>query len=114
MIFYLQESILGPGTHAVSVHGELDMHAAPELRAVIDSALAEGGVGRLVVDLSDVAFIDSAGIAVLVAAYKRLRELNGSLEVVCSEPNVLRILDLAGLDRLLSIRREPEVARASV
>jgi anti-sigma B factor antagonist len=91
------------GTHVVTVGGEVDMGAAPELRATIGAILEEGAV-RLVVDLTDATFIDSTSIGVLMGAKHRLRAAGGSLEIVCTEPNLLRIFEIVGLDRQLSIR----------
>ena len=95
--------------HVVAVGGELDMRAAPELRTAIDCAL-EAKIALLVVDLSDATFIDSTGIGTLVAALKRLKKARGSLELVCVEPNLLRVFELTGLDNLLSIHASRDEA----
>jgi anti-sigma B factor antagonist len=78
------------------------MRAAPDLRKTIDDVL-ERGASLLVVDLTAATFIDSTGIGTLVTALKRLTKSGGSLELVCTEQNLLRIFELTGLDRLLSI-----------
>jgi len=99
---------VAPSVYLITVGGELDMKASPKLRRTIDHAL-ENEISLLVVDLTDATFIDSTGIGALVAALKRLTTEGGSLEIACSEPNLLRIFELTGLDRLLSIhpsRRE--------
>lgn len=96
MNYILGERETGAGRHVVSVDGELDMTAAPDLRDAIHAAIDAGAV-TVVVDLNDVTFIDSTAIGVLMAARQRLRQAGGSLELVCGEPNVVRILEIVGI-----------------
>jgi anti-sigma B factor antagonist len=93
----------GRGTHVIAAGGELDMGAAPALRETIERLLEEG-VETLVVDMSEATFIDSTTIGVLMGAKRRLRLAGGSLEIVCTEPNLLRIFEIVGLSQQLSIR----------
>ena len=90
-------------TQVVAAGGELDMGAAPPLRETIERVI-EDGVRRVVVDLSEATFIDSTTIGVLMGAKRRLQAAGGSLELVCTEANLLRIFEIVGLDRQLSIR----------
>jgi anti-sigma B factor antagonist len=93
----------GKGTHVVAAGGELDMGAAPAIRDTIERLLEEQ-VRVLVVDLSEATFIDSTTIGVLMGAKRRLRAAGGSLQIVCTEPNLLRIFEIVGLSQQLSIR----------
>jgi anti-sigma B factor antagonist len=93
----------GEGTYVVAAGGELDMGAAPSLRATIERILEEGP-SRLVVELSEATFIDSTSIGILMGAKRRLRAAGGRLEIVCTEPNLLRIFEIVGLSQQLSIR----------
>jgi anti-sigma B factor antagonist len=111
MSYLLAGRAIAPDVHVVTVGGELDLDAAPELRATIDQALADG-FSKLVVDLGDVTFIDSTGIGVLVGALKRLGRAGGRLELVCSEPNLLRIFEITGLDQQLPIHASRDAALA--
>jgi len=99
-------------THVIAVGGDLDMSAAPDLRATIHAALEDGAV-TLVVDLSQATFIDSTGIGTLMAALNRLKASGGSLELVCSEPNLLRVFEIVGLNRRLSIHSTTDAALSS-
>jgi anti-sigma B factor antagonist len=103
MSYLLTERPITPDTQVVAVGGELGLGAAPELEATVNRLLGSD-VTSLIVDLTDVTFIDSSGIRVLVSATNRLRATGGSLEIVCTDPNVLRIFEIVGLDRHLSIR----------
>jgi anti-sigma B factor antagonist len=102
----------------VVVSGELDFGATPQLRACI---LGHVGAGTqyLLVDLSDVTFIDSTAIGVLVTAAANLcQDHGGSLAAVCASENarVLRIFAIAGVASaicLYSSREQAQVALAA-
>jgi anti-sigma B factor antagonist len=103
---------LGYDAAVIVVSGELDFGASPRLRARVFTHIGSGR-RHLVLDLSDVTFIDSTAIGVLVGALGRLREAGGgSLRVVCAEANarVLRIFDIAGVATLLEVHSSREDA----
>jgi anti-sigma B factor antagonist len=85
------------GRSIVAGSGELDVHVAPALQAEVDP-LAKRPNGALIIDLTDVGFIDSTGLGVLVTALKHAREAGGTLDVVASTPRVLKVFALTGLD----------------
>ena len=87
----------------VKVAGEVDVSNASELRDAIDAKLPEVE-GELVVDISDVPYIDSTGIGVLVGAAHRASEAGASLVVARPQRNVARVLGLLGVGRDLNIR----------
>jgi anti-sigma B factor antagonist len=93
---------IAPDVHVIALGGELDMRASPELKRAFDQLL-EDEVSLLVVDLADATFIDSSAIGAIVAAFRRLSEEGGSLRLACSEPNLLRVFELTGLDHLFPI-----------
>lgn len=86
----------------VTATGELDVHTAPQLQAVVDPVSQRAG-GALVVDLSQVGFIDSTGLGVLVATLKHVRQVGGSLDVVVTAPRVLKVFALTGLDVVIPL-----------
>lgn len=90
------------GWIVVAPVGELDLASAPRLRSEVLARLAEGH-RRVVVDLVGVDFADSIGIGVLVAVNKRVRGLDGVLVLARPEPPVRRVLELAGIDRILAV-----------
>jgi anti-sigma B factor antagonist len=80
----------------VEIGGEIDLHSAPQLRAALLKA-GEGEAPRLVVDLSEVTFIDSTGIGVLVGALKRARESGGDVHFCGVQARVRRVFEITGL-----------------
>ena len=88
------EIIAGEAHPHLAVHGEIDIKSAPEL----ETALSEFEAEMVVVDLSDVTFIDSTGLRVLVMARTQIESNGGSL-VLCAPDDsaVVRTMRLAGL-----------------
>ena len=94
----------------LSVHGEIDLGTAPALREVLLPVL-EHQTGPVVVDLSEVAFMDSTGVHVLVDTLRRLEPQNRRLAIVCREGGqVHRLLALVGLLDALTVHRSRESA----
>jgi anti-sigma B factor antagonist len=95
----------------IAVHGQADLHTAPELRNAITAAL-DGGATGLVVDLSEATFIDSMTLGVLLGAVKRLRPSGGKVGIVCTDPHIRRIFEITLLDRVFSLHTSLDAARA--
>lgn len=90
------------GRTVVSAAGELDAHTAPALEAEVGPVSTRPG-GSLIVDLSEVSFVDSTGLGVLVTALKHAREAGGTLDLVVAAPRVLKVLALTGLDVVIPL-----------
>jgi anti-anti-sigma factor len=80
------------GLTAVTATGEIDLASAPELRAALEPI-----TGRVVVHLDEVTYLDSSGIAVLVAQHHRLASDHGRLVLRGPNAAVRRTLELTGL-----------------
>jgi anti-sigma B factor antagonist len=100
-------------TLLLRARGELDLYAAPELKRRISEAI-EDGKTRIVVDLTEAAFMDSTALGVLIGALKRLRLRDGSLAVASAQPSILRILGVTGMDQVLEVQPTAELALAAV
>ncbi|HMC38860.1 MAG TPA: STAS domain-containing protein [Acidimicrobiales bacterium] len=95
-----QVDIDGP-TATLVVDGEIDMSTVGPLRNALTDSIA-AGCAAIRVDLGEVTFMDSAGLASLVSAYQMLGP-NGVLTVVDPGPAVLRVLEIAGLAGVVQI-----------
>jgi anti-sigma B factor antagonist len=91
----------GDAATLVVLRGDLDLATAPELRECLVEVIDESA--RIVVDLEAVDFLDSAGLGILVGGLKRARSRGGELELVSSSREVLKPLELTGLDRVFTI-----------
>lgn len=84
------------------IAGSLDVLTAPELMPTIDQ-LVEEKRPRVTVDLSGLDIIDSSGVAVLVALYKRVRAVGGHVTVAGARDQPLAIFKLLRMDKVFSI-----------
>lgn len=86
----------------VRLDGEIDYANAGEFNKAIDEALMECPKG-FVIDLSDVTYLDSAGIQSIFYAYQRVRAADGLLTIIVANENVRMLLDVVCLDRFPGI-----------
>ena len=91
---------LPEGGTVVRVDGELDMATTPEFEEVVDDV---GAGSRLVIDLSKCTFLDSSAVRVLVSVARDAEETGGTVAVVAADPGILRVLEIAAVDRMLPV-----------
>ena len=91
------------GVHLVALDGELDLANVEALKVELDQAFEGGGEHAVVIDMAGLTFIDSTGIALLIAALGRAED-SGRLRFVPSQaPAVVRVLQVTGVDRRLPL-----------
>jgi anti-sigma B factor antagonist len=92
-----------PEPGRLAVHGEVDAATAARLDAALrDTAAAKGG--DVVLDCTELTFIDSSGLSVLVGNHQRLSSQSRTLVILSPPPAAIRLFEIAGLDRVLTIR----------
>ena len=96
----------------LTISGDLDVAAAPQLRAQV-ADLVDRGQTNLVVSLEGVDFLDSMGLGVLLGAQKRVRDRDGWLSLVCTKPTLLKVFDLSGLTGFFAIHESVATATSS-
>jgi anti-sigma B factor antagonist len=90
------------GSCVFSLAGEIDVYTAPQLKQTLNEAIDQGCVAPIV-DLTNVDFIDSTGLGVLVGVLKRVKERDGSLRLVCTSEQIMRIFRITGLDKVFEV-----------
>jgi anti-sigma B factor antagonist len=90
------------GWTVVRASGEIDVATAPTMRERL-AQIYEEGTTRLVVDLEDVAFLDSTGLGVLVGALRRAREAGGDVRLVCTNHRIVKVFEATGLHEVFTI-----------
>jgi anti-sigma B factor antagonist len=99
----LQVSVSGTDQkYEIRLLGELDLSTAPQLREEL-LRLTDGGGPEIVVDLSELAFIDSTGLSVLITGLKRVRQQGGEMALRSPSPNTRKVLEITGLHEVFSI-----------
>jgi anti-sigma B factor antagonist len=101
----------GPGQAVVSVTGDVDMHSQARLRDVLTEAIM-APVRRIVLDLSGVEFMASAGVHVLLDVTGQFEAAGGILIVAGARPMVARVLSLTRADQLIPMAATVDEALA--
>jgi len=91
------------GHHVVRVTGEVDLDSSPELWTQLQGALRGGRPVK--VDLSEVSYIDSSGVAMLIKGLKHASKSGQKYQLVDPSPRVMAVLELAQLPQIFEIVR---------
>ncbi len=97
------------GRLTVYLAGELDHHSAKMTVSGIAESIDRYLPRDLVLDLAQLGFMDSSGIAVIVRSYKKMRDAGGRMYIENAQAQPMRVLDASGVDRLLPIAAKREV-----
>jgi anti-sigma B factor antagonist len=100
------------GRTVVEVIGEIDVYTAPKLREQL-AELVDSGRHDIVVDMQGVEFLDSTGLGVLVGGLKRVKQHDGSMNLVCTQERILKIFRITGLTKVFPIHDSVAAAVAS-
>jgi anti-sigma B factor antagonist len=87
----------------VSAAGEVDLATVEALRRELDSALRTSGCRRVIADLTDVDFMDSTGLGVLVGARRRMHKAEVEMCLVVPRAPLLKLFRMTNLDRVFPI-----------
>jgi anti-sigma B factor antagonist len=109
----LEFSVSGDGDRfcVVSVAGEIDVASAPSLAAKLEEVVDRGRV-EIVLDLSEVTFLDSSGLAVLVKYLKRVLPAGGQIRLVVTNRAVRQAIEITHLDTVFAVYDDLDAALA--
>lgn len=85
----------------VSLSGELDHHTAKEVKSLIEEVVKNRGVKNLIFDFSNLTFMDSSGIGVIVGRYKLITSLGGRIAISGAKSNVNKLLHMSGINKII-------------
>ena len=88
------------------LEGEIDHHTAAFARNEIDTILVGETPDKLILDFGGVTFMDSSGIGLVMGRYKAASNMNTVFEVSNIPPNIYKLMKLAGLPKLTSLKRK--------
>ena len=100
------------GALRITLEGEIDHHSAVNIRGRIDAQIEGLHPQKTVMDLSGIEFMDSSGLGLIMGRYALMQKLGGAFAVKNPNPRIVKIFELAGLEKIVSIERsesEPEV-----
>ncbi|MCC6737955.1 MAG: STAS domain-containing protein [Planctomycetia bacterium] len=108
--FHIQTKKLNNNVTFIAVQGFLDAHTFEEMEKTIND-LFDGGTYRLVVDLSKLDYISSAGAGVFIGAIGTAQENEGNIVLMKPSPNVKEVFDLLGLSQIFPFANDVEGAQ---
>jgi anti-sigma B factor antagonist len=91
--------------------GELDAYTVGQFREALGELASKP---KLLIDMSDVPFVDSAGLGALIGGIRRAREVGGDVAVCCNRPTLVRLLHTTGFDRIVTVTETVEEAARSL
>jgi anti-sigma B factor antagonist len=98
------------GALVFKLRGSLDIATAPTVRAALSESADKGG-NHVIVDLSQLEFLDSTGLGVLIGAHRRAAEHGGSFRLIVTDGPILRLLNITGLVSVFSVYQSLDDAR---
>jgi len=87
------------------LQGELDHHSAREMRETIDDAVNKNMPTLLVLDFSEISFMDSSGIGLVMGRYSLAKKFGASLHVSGVSEQMYKVMRLAGIERLARLEK---------
>ncbi|MHB8295681.1 MAG: STAS domain-containing protein [Acidimicrobiales bacterium] len=91
--------------------GELDAFSVAEFRKALAALSNEG---KLVIEMSEVPFVDSAGLGALIGGIRRAREMGSEVALSCNRPILLHLLSTTGFDRIVTVAETEQAAAQSL
>lgn len=92
----------------VILRGEIDHHSAVSIRSDIDAIIYEERPARVSLDMSEIDFMDSSGLGLIMGRYALMQKIGGELMLRSPNERIIKILKLAGLDRIIKIEEGEE------
>jgi stage II sporulation protein AA (anti-sigma F factor antagonist) len=93
------------------IEGEIDHHTATEIRKCIDESVERIRPKLLKIDFSQVSFMDSSGIGLIMGRYNTMKIIGGKVEVQNPTPAIEKILKISGIQKLAKITKTQEVSK---
>jgi len=96
-------------SYIVDLNGEIDVYTSPKVKDAVGDLIDKGHY-NLIINLEKVRYIDSTGLGVLIGGLKRVREHGGTVNLVCTNPQIKKIFDITGLVKIFGIFDDEEAA----
>jgi anti-sigma B factor antagonist len=93
----------------LQLYGEFDMVATPVFCEIVDAQLSHG-IARFIIDLTNLAYIDSRAIHALMTMLGKVQQQRGDIRLVIGNERIARILALAGVDQVFNTSPAPGYA----
>ena len=93
----------------IEVQGEIDVYTSSWVKEAVADFIQKGNY-NIIINLEEVRYIDSTGLGVLIGALKRVREKDGTISLICTNPQIKKIFNITGLVKIFQIYKSEEEA----
>ena len=87
----------------LTLRGEIDHHGAVRVRTEMDALIYEERPKKVILDLSEIEFMDSSGLGLIMGRFALMQNLGGELTLRNPNARILKIFELAGLGRMIQL-----------
>lgn len=87
----------------VKPYGEVDIYTSPDLKSKVFELIDEKNAD-IIIDGENLEYIDSTGLGVLMSIYKKMKEKNLNFQIINLKPNIYKLFDITGLNKVFNIR----------
>ncbi|NLC68963.1 MAG: anti-sigma factor antagonist [Clostridiaceae bacterium] len=84
-------------------YGELDDHTVEYARQKIENEMIKPAVKNIILDFSNLTFMDSSGIGMIMGRYKKMEKISGKVAIACSNPQIIRLLNISGISSVIPL-----------
>lgn len=97
----------------IDLTGELDAYTSSRFRETM-LELIENGTPSLIISMNEVEYIDSSGLGALVGGLKRATERSGKIAIVCNNPQIKKVFEITGLERVFPLYKAEDEAESGM
>lgn len=94
--------------------GELDHHSAEEVRVKIDDRIDRDNIKKVIMDFSNVTFMDSSGIGVVIGRYKKIKSRNGIICIASANMRIDKVFQLSGIYKIIDSYKNVDEAMKNI
>jgi len=93
------------------IYGDIDHHSAKGLREEMDRDICFYRAKTVIISFGSVDFMDSSGLGLILGRYNKIKELGGTLKLEGVSESILKIIKLAGVDKIIETTSDKRVKR---
>ncbi|MBQ4515966.1 MAG: anti-sigma F factor antagonist [Clostridia bacterium] len=101
-------------TLIAALSGELDHHSAKTVKDMLETAIVNKSAQNMVFDLTNLTFMDSSGIGLMIGRYKLITSIGGKVCIVSKSKTLNRLISMSGVTKLMDIYQSTDDAVKSV
>ena len=94
----------------IYIKEEIDHHTTEKIRRKMDNEITRFMPRKVVFDFSNVSFMDSAGIGLLIGRYKMAKLLGGTTKIINTNKNIERVLEMSGITKIIPIEQKQKIS----